>query len=228
VHAPVRAYIAFVGYLVVLPAMLFVLGGTLDWPMAWVYMILLVSSTVGSRLVVWRQNPDTLRERAQFTAAEGTRAWDRTLVMIVGFYGPLATVIVAGLDQRWGWSVLIPEAGQYLAASAMAAGFGLGVWAMVTNRFFSAVARIQEDRGQQVVTSGPYRFVRHPSYAGVIVAALALPLMLDAVWALIPALSVAVALVVRTALEDRMLTTELDGYQEYAQQTRYRLIPGLW
>lgn len=96
------------------------------------------------------------------------------------------------------------------------------------NRYFSAVARIQEDRGQQVVTSGPYRFVRHPSYAGTLLASLAWPLMLDAAWALIPGTAMAVALVVRTALEDQMLREELEGYQSYAERTPSRLIPGVW
>jgi protein-S-isoprenylcysteine O-methyltransferase Ste14 len=102
------------------------------------------------------------------------------------------------------------------------------VWAMVVNPFFSAVARIQQDRGQWVVSSGPYRFVRHPSYAGALVASLALPFMLDALWALIPALAMVAALAVRTALEDRMLRRELEGYQGYVETTAYRLIPGLW
>jgi protein-S-isoprenylcysteine O-methyltransferase Ste14 len=98
----------------------------------------------------------------------------------------------------------------------------------VVNRYFSAVARIQQDRGQVVVTTGPYRIVRHPSYAGALVASLALPIMLDAIWALVPALVMVVALVIRTGLEDRMLRDELDGYESYAEETPYRLLPGLW
>jgi protein-S-isoprenylcysteine O-methyltransferase Ste14 len=99
---------------------------------------------------------------------------------------------------------------------------------MVENEYFSAVARIQEDRGQEVVTSGPYRIVRHPSYAGSLLASLALPFMLEALWSLIPAGIMAAALAIRTALEDRMLREELEGYQSYAERTRSRLIPGVW
>jgi protein-S-isoprenylcysteine O-methyltransferase Ste14 len=90
------------------------------------------------------------------------------------------------------------------------------------------VARIQEDRAQTVVTTGPYRFVRHPSYAGALVAAVALPFMVDAIWALIPAAMLGAVLVLRTALEDRMLSEELQGYGRYMERTRYRLVPGLW
>jgi protein-S-isoprenylcysteine O-methyltransferase Ste14 len=210
------------------PALLFISAGTTDWPMAWVYVILLLVSTLGSRLIVLKRNPDTLRERARFTSAEGTKAWDRVLVMIVGLYGTMATMIIAGLDHRWGWSVIVPEAGQYLAALIVAGGYGLAVWAMVENRYFSSVARIQKDRGQEVVTTGPYRIVRHPAYAGALFAALALPIMLDAIWSLIPALTLALALILRTGLEDQMLREELEGYQSYAERTRYRLMPGVW
>jgi hypothetical protein len=107
----------------------------------------------------------------------------------------------------------------------IAGGYGLTVWAMVVNRYFSSVARIQHDRGQVVVTRGPYRVVRHPSYAGAILAALALPIMLDAIWSLVPALVMVVALIIRTSLEDRMLREELEGYQSYTEETPYRLIP---
>jgi protein-S-isoprenylcysteine O-methyltransferase Ste14 len=196
--------------------------------MAWVFVGLLLASTLGSRLIVLRRNPETLRERARFTSSDGTKTWDRVLVMIVGLFGPIAMAAVAGLDHRWGWSATVPGVGRYLGAVVLAAGYALAVWAMVENEYFSAVARIQEDRGQEVVETGPYRIVRHPSYAGTLLASLAFPFMMDAIWSLIPALGMVAALIVRTSLEDQMLRAELDGYQSYAEQTPYRLIPGLW
>ena len=224
----VRALIGFTLYLFFVPALLFVAAGTPNWPMAWVYTFLLLIATIGSRLIVWKRNPDTLRERARFTASEGTKAWDRFLVSIVGLYGPMATMIVAGLDHRYGWSMDIPRPGQYLAALVVAVGYGLAMWAMVVNRYFSAVARIQKDRQQVVVITGPYRIVRHPAYAGGLIAALALPFMLEAIWALLPALIMVIALIVRAELEDRMLREELDGYETFTRVTTYRLFPGLW
>lgn len=220
--------IALVLYIFLVPGLLLVAAGTIAWPMAWVYVILLLASTLGSRLMVLKRNPDTLRERSRFLASEGTKAWDRLLVMIVGLLGPATMALVAGLDQRWGWSAVVPKAVQVLGALGVAAGYGVSVWAMVENAYFSAVARIQEDRGQQVVSSGPYRVVRHPSYAGTALACLAWPVMLDAVWALIPGVAMVMAVVVRTRLEDRMLREELEGYERYAQQTPSRLIPGVW
>ena len=215
-------------YILLVPVLLFVAAGTIDWPMAWVYVALLLASTLGSRLMVLRRNPDTLRERARFTSSKGTKPWDRVLAMIVGLLAPMAMALVAGLDQRWGWSAIVSRSVQVLAALTVAGGYGVSVWAMVENRYFSAVARIQEDRGQTVVTTGPYRIVRHPSYAGTLLASLAWPLMLDAAWALIPGIAMVVALVVRTALEDQMLREELEGYQSYAERTLDRLVPGVW
>jgi protein-S-isoprenylcysteine O-methyltransferase Ste14 len=179
-------------------------------------------------LVVWKRSPDTLRERARFASQETTQSWDRILVLIVGLVGPAVTVVVAGLDERLGWSGAVPLAGQIMAALAVAGSCGLAGWAMVVNPFFSAVARLQGDRGQWVVTAGPYRYMRHPSYAGAVVAPVALPFMLDAVWALMPAAGMVAGVAVPTALEDGMLREGLDGYEGYAEQTPYRLIPGVW
>lgn len=227
-RAYLRAAIGFLIYLFLMPALLFISARTLAWPMAWVYTALLLASIVGSRLIVLRRNPDLLRERASFSQAEGTQSWDRFLSPFVGIIGPMLGMIVAGLDKRFDWPPLIPVLGQLLALLTVTLCYGIAVWAMVVNPFFSAVARIQGERGQQVVTSGPYRWVRHPAYAASFLASLALPFMLDAFWALIPGLLMVVALVVRTRLEDRMLLEELEGYQAYARQTPYRLLPVIW
>ncbi len=223
-----RAIIGFTAYVFLTPALLFLTAGTLDWPIAWVYVVMLLASSLGSRLITLIRFPDLLRERARFTEAEGAKSWDRLLVIIVGLFGPMVMMIVVGLDQRFGWSSITPFYGQVIAAALVLAGYGLAVWAMAVNRFFSAVARIQKERGQTVVTSGPYRIIRHPAYAGGLVAALAVPFMLDAIWGLIPALVIGIALMIRTRLEDEMLRQELEGYTQYTKTTPYRLIPGLW
>jgi protein-S-isoprenylcysteine O-methyltransferase Ste14 len=96
------------------------------------------------------------------------------------------------------------------------------------NRFFSGVVRIQVDRGHHVVTSGPYRWVRHPGYAGALLDYWLTPIFLDSLWTFIPVAALTVVLVVRTALEDRALQDELPGYREYVRETRFRLLPGIW
>ena len=107
-------------------------------------------------------------------------------------------------------------------------GYAIAVWAMASNRFYGRYVRIQTERGHTVVKSGPYGYVRHPGYAGVSTFMLASALALESVWALIPALVLVAVLVVRTALEDRTLRAELPGYEEYASETRFRLLPGVW
>jgi protein-S-isoprenylcysteine O-methyltransferase Ste14 len=149
---------------------------------------------------------------------------------IVGL-ATLAKYIVAGLDFGRGWTSSVwqvPLALQIAALILAALGYALGVWAMTANAYFSKIIRIQDDRGQTVATGGPYRYVRHPGYAGTVVFELMTPIMLGSLWALIPGVLTAILMVVRTALEDRTLQKELAGYQAYAKQTRYRLLPGVW
>jgi protein-S-isoprenylcysteine O-methyltransferase Ste14 len=140
----------------------------------------------------------------------------------------LAMMIVAGLDERFGWSPQVLLTPRLVALAVMVSGYVVGTWAMAVNRYYSAVVRIQKDRGQTVVTDGPYRFVRHPSYATGIVSSLMIPILLGSLWALIPTILVALGTIIRTVLEDKTLLEELDGYKEYATQTRYRLLPGIW
>jgi protein-S-isoprenylcysteine O-methyltransferase Ste14 len=223
-----RAVVRFALYVVVSFGILFVSAGTLAWPMAWVYASLSLVMILGSRLLVLRKWPDALRERGQFTEAEGVQSWDRLLSFTVGLLGPTVIGVVAGLDHRFGWSPTLPDLVVAVATLLVAVGFGLGTWAMVANRYFSAVARIQRDRGQSVMRGGPYRLVRHPAYAGALLSGLATPVMLSALWAWVPALGTVVAVVIRTRLEDRMLLEGLEGYADYAAVTRYRLIPGIW
>jgi len=224
----IRAVIGFALFLFLNPVAVFIAAGTKNWPMAWVYVVMLLASLLISRLIALKLHPDMLKERARFTDAEGMKPWDRFLSMFVGLLGPLLAAIVAGLDHRFEWGMAVSGTVQLIAASILAGGFAISVWAMVVNRFFSSVVRIQKEREHSVVTGGPYCLVRHPSYAGAIWAYLAFPFMLDALWALVPAALLTVALIVRTALEDRTLRQELPGYEEYAQRTRYRLFPGIW
>jgi protein-S-isoprenylcysteine O-methyltransferase Ste14 len=210
------------------PASLFLTAGHWNWVMGWVYVGILIVTTVVSRILMARTNPELITERAQSLEKEDVPGWDRAIVILLGICGPLAVWIVAGLDERFGWSPDVPLALQVAAVAVVVLGYLLGAWAMVVNKFFSAAVRIQKERGHTAVTGGPYRYVRHPGYVGGIASCLAVPLLLGSLWALIPAALAMIALVVRTALEDRTLREELPGYAEYAQRTRYRLLPGVW
>jgi protein-S-isoprenylcysteine O-methyltransferase Ste14 len=117
---------------------------------------------------------------------------------------------------------------EILALAIILSGYILGSYALIENRFFSGVVRIQTERGHYVVSSGPYRWLRHPGYAGAVLAYLATPFFLDSWWAFLPAVLLTILLVIRTALEDRTLQDELTGYYDYARRVRFRLLPGVW
>ena len=142
--------------------------------------------------------------------------------------GPFISWIVAGLDQRFGWSPDLPDWIQIAALILIQLGSLLGTWAMVVNRYFSSQVRIQTDRGHTVVREGPYRIVRHPGYAGALLSWLAAPVFFSSLWVILPTVLVMIASLIRTALEDHTLREELPGYEEYTQQTKYRLVPGIW
>ncbi|MBC8506336.1 MAG: isoprenylcysteine carboxylmethyltransferase family protein [Chloroflexi bacterium] len=224
----IRTAIGFVGYLFVNPFILFVNAGTTEWGMAWVYFGIAIVLTIGSRILARRNNPDLLQELARSQTAEDTKKWDRVLASIAALYAPMAAIIVAGLDFRNAWTNDISLLWQILALILATLGFIFASWAMIENRFFSAVVRIQKDRGHNVCNSGTYRIVRHPGYAGGIVWYVMTPLVLNSTWALIPISISVIATIIRTALEDRTLQDELPGYKEYTQESRYRLLPGFW
>lgn len=155
------------------------------------------------------------------------KVWDRKLAPLLTA-GLVVVLIVSGLEARYSWTTPFSPTAKAVSLLVILLGYTLGSWALVENRFFSGVVRIQTDRGHQVVTGGPYRFVRHPGYAGVFLTYLAVPVFLDSLSAFIPTILTLIVLIVRTALEDKTLHEELPGYSEYAQQTRYRLFPGVW
>jgi protein-S-isoprenylcysteine O-methyltransferase Ste14 len=212
-----------------LPAMvLFGASGRLDWWMAWIYIGLATFFSMTSRIIMLRKHPGLIAERARFTERRNAKPWDRILAPLVATLGPMVMLLVAGLDLRFGWSRGFPLELQIAGLFITVLGFIPGAWASVENKYFSAVVRIQHDRGHTTVTSGPYQYVRHPGYAGGIIVNFAMALALNSPWVLIPALIVSGLVFVRTYLEDKTLQDELEGYREYAERVRYRLFPGLW
>jgi len=207
---------------------LFGSSGQLNWWMAWIYIGMTTVFSMGSRIIMFRKFPDLIADRANFSAKDDTKSWDKTLAPLVAILGPIVMLLVAGLDMRFDWSLNLPLVLQVSGLVIAALGYSLGVWATVANKFFSAVVRIQRERGHSTITSGPYKYVRHPGYSGGILANFAMPLVLDSLWALVPAMLVNCLLIVRTALEDRTLHEELIGYSDYAGRVGYRLLPGVW
>jgi protein-S-isoprenylcysteine O-methyltransferase Ste14 len=215
--------------ILVLPAVvLFGASGQLNWVMAWIYVGLVFVFGVVSRIVLLKKDPELFKERIEALDKEDVKSWDKVLVPIVAVWGPMVILLVAGLDKRFGWP---PQLSMWLQLAALLVtilAYAFGQWALNTNRFFSALVRIQKDRGHTVITTGPYHYVRHPGYTASLVAGFGVPLLLGSVWGLVPAAVVVLFFIVRTALEDKTLQSELDGYAAYAQQVRYRLVPGIW
>ncbi len=169
-------------------------------------------------------DPELMEERWH-PAAERRQLVPLVLIGVPLYIGHL---VIAGLDAgRYHWSRTRP--GVQIAALALsAASWALVDWAMVANRFFSSVVRIQAERGHHLVTTGPYRYVRHPGYVGGIVGFLAGPVVLGSWWALAPLAPIVLFVLWRTAAEDRFLCAWLPGYASYAGRVRYRLVPGIW
>ena len=221
-----RSLIRIVVFGTIMAAILFVAAGRTDWPMAWLYIALFSASSLLSSLILILDKPDLVAER---TGVKGdVRAWDRLIAPLVIIYVPMTMWLVAGVDARHGWSGTLPPGLQLGCLAIAVPAILLANWAMKSNEFFSLFFRIQRERGHHVVTGGPYRYVRHPGYAGGLAFNLVTPLLLGSLWALVPAAIIACLFVARTALEDGALRAELDGYTDYTRHVRYRLLPGIW
>lgn len=205
-----------------------IVSGDFKWMEAWVYAFVVLIFSIVSRIMTARKNPGLIKERATFLSAEGIKSWDKKLVPLIAYVFPYLILLIAGLDHRFVWSRSLPGILMVLSFILFLAGYGFSIWAMMENRFFSSVVRIQKDRGQTVCETGPYRWVRHPGYVGGLIAWIVTPILLGSLWSFIPVFIELVLYAVRTKLEDETLKKELPGYQEYAQKVRYRLVPGIW
>lgn len=204
--------------------LLFWPAGRLHWVMGWIYVAsLALVGGVTAGLV----DPSLLAERMNRRHAD-QKSWDKVLFGVYGLLQGLVVPVTAAFDLRFNLQPEIPAWLVILAGVVYALGWALNLWAMRVNSFFAEVVRLQTDRGQVVVTGGPYRWVRHPGYLGGILLLAMTPLLLQSFWACIPGAIGAGILVVRTALEDRVLQEELQGYCQYVEQTPFRLIPGVW
>ncbi|MCA9928322.1 MAG: isoprenylcysteine carboxylmethyltransferase family protein [Anaerolineales bacterium] len=205
-------------------SLMFWAAGSLKWAAAWVFVIISVLNTLTIGIYVAWRNPELINERGR--KSDKTKSWDKIFSAV---FAPMIflTPITAGFDFRFSWSDM-PMIITILAYIGVMPGLILPYWAMLANKFLVTTVRLQEERDQYVVQNGPYRFVRHPMYTGAVLTYLTMPLALGSWWALIPGGIAIVSIIVRTALEDKTLQNELPGYTEYAKNTRYRLIPGLW
>lgn len=223
-----RQWTRLVVVYLLIPLILLICGGDLGWWQAWLYSMLFLAATIGGRMWAEQRHPGLTAERQNTESIQNAKAWDKVLAPLMAVSVGFPMVIVAGLDHRFNWS---PEFPLWLIVTGFVLillGYAYAAWALAENRFFSSVVRIQTERGHVVCDSGPYRFVRHPGYAGNILALFGIVVALGSVWTLIPAAVAFIIAVIRTVLEDQTLKEELPGYRDYARRVRYRLIPGIY
>jgi protein-S-isoprenylcysteine O-methyltransferase Ste14 len=209
----------------ILGVLLFIPAGTLRWPQAWVLIVLI--AIFFFIYIFWAIYKDPAQTQERSMKGPNVKRWDK---VIMGIYSVLlpTVFVIAGLDVgRLAFSTVKLWV-QFLGWGGLVLSPGIIFWTITTNTYLSRYARIQNDRGQSVVVSGPYRFIRHPMYLGIIVLFLSIGPALGSYLAIIPGLLIDILFVIRTAREDKMLRDELAGYSDYAEQVRYRLIPGIW
>lgn len=221
----VKRIVSVFAVIAVMAVILLGIAGRLDWIGAWIFLLLFLGFLLLFAIWGTLKMPELLKERSRVD--KNVKTWDRIIMTLytILFFGTFA---VAALDAgRFRWS-FVPPIIQLVGILGLFPAGVLAWWVMMTNTFASRFVRIQDDRGQQVITTGPYRYVRHPLYAGVLVLFWCIPLTLESYWALVPGFLITILFIIRTALEDRTLQAELPGYAEYAQRVRYRLLPGVW
>lgn len=213
------------GLLTIFAVILLASAGEWSWRRGWAYLLTVAAIEAGTLALLAARAPETLNQRGASHA--GVKAFDKVFAALWLFLS-VGIAVTAGVDAvRWRWSSL-PWSLFWVGLAILFPASVFGVWAMLENEYFEQFVRIQEERAHRVVSSGPYRFVRHPGYLAAIVGALASPLMLGSAWTFAPVSLLAVLFVVRTRLEDETLRRELPGYEEYARRTRFRLVPYVW
>jgi protein-S-isoprenylcysteine O-methyltransferase Ste14 len=214
-------------FIVVIPFLPLLISRQWDWWEAWAYAIFYILGFVISRVLAARRHPDLIAERAHYMQQENTKSWDKLLSLFLGL-GGILVMLLAGFDALYNWSPPYSLPVKIISLFALLLGYALGSYALIENRFFSGTIRLQTERGHQVISSGPYRWVRHPGYASALLTYLATPFFLDSSWAFLPTVLIGILMIIRTYLEDRFLQNELEGYSDYTKRVRYRLLPGVW
>lgn len=207
-------------------AFFFGTAGTWKWPEAWILIIIQFAVSMAMSIWLFKYNPELMKDRMSFMK-KSARGWDKVIILSsIPLF--LALLIIPGLDAvRYRWS-FVSVFVKIISFVVIAGGWYLIFRVMRENTYLSRVVEIQDEKGHKVVTTGPYRYVRHPMYVGVILMFIAIPLALGSVYGIIPGVLLIIVFLIRTSLEDKTLREELPGYEEYSRKTKYRLLPGIW
>jgi protein-S-isoprenylcysteine O-methyltransferase Ste14 len=222
----IRGLIAVAAQILITGALLFISAGRADWLWAWIYVGVFTALTGLAHLVMLPRDPGLAAERRN--AKRGAPSIERVHATLMALLLPAGIVVVAGLGERFGWPPLLAPSLHVAGLVLAVLGYSVTLWALASNTFFSSVVRIQEERGHRVITSGPYRYVRHPGYGGFLMFWIGSAVALSSVWALVPVGLLAAVTVLRILYEEKTLREGLDGYIDYTGSVRYRLVPGIW
>jgi protein-S-isoprenylcysteine O-methyltransferase Ste14 len=210
----------------VMGVLLFAPAGTLHWPAAWVFLAAMLGLGLGSGLWLAKSDPELLAERMRPMMQAGQPRADKIFMMVFGV-SALIWFIVMGLDARVAASD-VPWTLQAIGLVMLISSTGFILWVLLENSFAVPVVKVQAERGQRVVDTGPYAYVRHPMYGALVLFFIGTPLLLGSWWGVAMAPLFIVLFAIRTGIEERALAAELPGYTDYTTRVRSRLIPGVW
>ncbi|QLL09932.1 isoprenylcysteine carboxylmethyltransferase family protein [Mycobacterium vicinigordonae] len=203
--------------------LIFLPAGTLNYWQAWVFLTVSLSTWIPGFYLL-AKNPGALERRMRGGPAAETRAVQK-LVMAAIWLSLVAGIVLSALDHRFGWSH-VPDAVCVLGNLVVAAGLSVATLVLIQNNYAAATVRVEP--GQQVVSTGLYRLVRHPMYTGNVILMVGVPLALGSYWGLVFVIPVLIVLTLRIRDEEKLLRLELAGYDEYTRKVRYRLLPHMW
>jgi len=217
-----RLSMAFVG----MSAAFFGSAGTLAWFQAWLYIVIQFSFWTVTAVWMKKHNPELLKDRMAFLK-RSAKGWDKIIIVTsTAVFVPY--LLLPGLDAvRYRWSS-VPLAIVVLGFVGVIFALFVMAWVIRVNAYLTRFVEVQRERGHKVITSGPYRYVRHPMYASLIILLYSIPVALGSLWTLIPASILTLLFVIRTYFEDQTLHEELEGYNSYSTKVKYRLLPGIW
>ncbi len=217
-----RRMIQTISTLLLQGTILFISAWSLSWIWAWILISVGIIILIINAIVL---PIEVIEERGR--KKENVKKWDKILTT-VNIFPMLGMYIISGLDYKFNWSIELPISIHIIGILITFLGSILFTWSMVSNKFFSTMVRIQDERDHKVAIEGPYKYVRHPGYVGFIIMVLATPIALGSLYALSMSAIVSIIFIIRIALEDKTLNKELNGYKEYSKNVKYKLVPFIW
>lgn len=221
----INAFTSPFRWIIVTGIIYFIASGRIDILRAWLYIGVYIVGSLINSLLFMKKVPELLNQRGKMQ--DGTKKWDKIVIVTYFLFAIVVTPLIAGLDYRFDIFPL-PFNLVYIGLGLYVISDVLSIWPMLHNPFFEGTVRIQKDKGHKVIETGPYSIIRHPGYLGMLLGSLPIPFAFGSVLSFIPVIIMVLLVFIRTYYEDKTLMIELEGYKEYSQKVRYRLIPLIW